>query len=385
MTDIRRAIGLLRDLVAFPSLSRTTTLPIAGYVGACLDACGVPWCLDGDGGQANLFATIGPEVDGGVVLSGHFDVVPAGDEGWGGDPFVLREAEGRLIGRGAVDMKGFLACCLAMVPVWAKGRLRRPVHLAFTHDEEVGSFGAARLPGFLAGRPFRPGIAVVGEPTGMRPIVGHKAGFELITTVTGLAGHAATPSRGLNAVYYAGRLVAHIEATAARLAAAPRDGSPFDPPYSTLSVGRIEGGIARNVIPDTCRIVWEVRPLPEDDGGAIVAGIEGFARDTLLPEMQARHPEAGLAFVQEAHFPGLAARPRSKAADLVRRLWTDAPGEVVSFGTDGGHLQAAGLDTVVFGPGSIRQAHTPDEYVEVAALEDCLAFLDRLGRWLEEG
>jgi acetylornithine deacetylase len=292
----------------------------------------------------------------------------------------LHKQDGRLYGRGAVDMKGFLAIALAMAPAFqeAASQLAKPVHLAFTFDEEVGSFGAAQMPSLLDRLGVKPAIAVIGEPTGMKPFIGHKGGLELIADIRGTAGHASDPRGTVNTLYYAARLINHIEDKARSLASQPRHDTPFDPPYTTISVGHIKGGEARNIIADHCRFLWEIRPLPEDDPYAILGEIQQFVTAELLPEMQLIHGDAGIDLIVESWCPGMQARAGSPAANLVARLWTNETPDVVSFGTDGGHFQAAGIETIVFGPGGMAQMHQPDEFIEVTALGDGLGFLDRL-------
>lgn len=380
--ELERCKTLVRDLVAFPSLSGRSNLPIVEYIERWLAEHGVRCerVSDDSGDRANLFATIGPDCGGGIMLSAHLDVVPAAPDGWDSDPFTLSERDGLLFGRGAVDMKGFLAAVLAMVPVFQAraAELARPLHLAFTYDEESGNFGAQRLYEFLMTRETRPAIAIVGEPTGMRPIVGHKAGYEMIAEVHGCASHAARPYAGINAIQYAGRLIGHLEERARSMAAQPRAGSPFDPPYTTINVGWIEGGMARNVVPESCRFDWEIRPIPEDDGDAILAGIQQHIDTVLQPEMRAHHPDAGITLRHEVIYPALRAEPDGAAARLVRDLWTDASPGVFSIGTDGGYFQAAGISTVILGPGQTARMHETNEYIEVSELEACLDFLARL-------
>jgi acetylornithine deacetylase len=307
-------------------------------------------------------------------------VVPANGAGWTGDPFTLHEQDGRLYGRGAVDMKGFLAIALALAPVFkqAENELRLPLHYAFTFDEEVGMFGAAQMPAFLQKHQIKPAIAIIGEPTGMRPFVGHKGQLELIAELHGTAGHASDPRGKVNSVYYAARLISFIEEKARALAAQPNAQSPFDPPYSTLSVGQIEGGEARNIIPNSCRFLWEIRPLPDDDAHAILAEIQHYVDQHLLPEMKAIHTDARIELIIDSWCPGMQARPDSAAAALVARLWTNAAPQVVSFGTDGGHFQSAGIETIVFGPGGMTEMHQPDEFISRAAIAEGLQFLTAL-------
>lgn len=383
MTDRLGAVeALLADLVGFASISGQPNDDIVGYIKTYLEGHGVSVHLDPheDGKRFNLFASIGPEIEGGILLSGHLDVVPANPAGWSRDPFVLHKQDGRLYGRGAVDMKGFLAIVLAMVPAFqqAASQLVQPMYLAFTFDEEVGSFGAAQMPAFLQKHQIKPAIAIIGEPTGMRPFIGHKGGLELIAELHGTAGHASDPRGTVNSIYYAARLIRFIEEKAKSLAARPNAQSPFDPPYSTLSVGRIEGGEARNIIPSSCRFLWEIRPLPDDDAHAILAEIQHFVDQHLLPEMKAIHADARIELIIDSWCPGMQARPDSAAAALVARLWTNAAPQVVSFGTDGGHFQSAGIETIVFGPGGMTEMHQPDEFISCAAIAEGLQFLTAL-------
>ena len=388
MSDrLERTINLLADLVAFPTVSGEPNGEIIGYIKSYLESHGVNVLLDvtDNGKQMNLFATIGPKVDGGIILSGHTDVVPASAEVWQSDPFILRRDQGRLYGRGAVDMKGFVAIVLAMVPdfVAARDRLRVPVHLAFTFDEEVGCFGSARMPEFLDRHDISADMAIIGEPTEMRPFIGHKGGMELSAEVTGTSGHASKPAGKVNAIFYAARLIEFIDQTGRDIASRPDADSPFDPPYTSISVGLINGGEARNVIPAFCQFDWEIRPLPGDDPHSVLADIRAFANDVLVPEMRALSDEADITLTIISDVPGMEARPHSTAAELVARLWTNEEPGVVSFGTDGAYFQKAGMETIVFGPGGMAQMHQPDEYIEEAAVEQGLQFLDRVLDHLE--
>ena len=379
---LERTIDLLADLVAFPTVSGEPNGAIIGYIKTYLESYGIEVLLDvTDGGQQmNLFATIGPPVDGGIILSGHTDVVPASSEDWQGDPFILRRDNGRLYGRGAVDMKGFVAIALAMVPdfVASRDKFRVPIHLAFTFDEEVGCFGSARMPDFLARNCISAEIAIIGEPTEMRPFIGHKGGMELSAEITGTSGHASKPAGKVNAIFYAARLIDFINQTANDIASKADPNSFFDPPYTSISVGLINGGEARNVIPAFCQFDWEIRPLPDDDPHAVLAHVRSFADNVLLPEMRALSSEANITLKIVSDIPGMEARPQSIAADLVARLWTNEEPGVVSFGTDGAYFQKAGMETIVFGPGGMAQMHQPDEYIEASALEEGLQFLDRV-------
>ena len=385
---LEQAEKLLADLVSFPTVTGLPNGDMIAYIKDYLENLGIPVMLDAheDGVRFNLFASIGPGQCDGIILSGHTDVVPATGDGWSRDPFILHKQDGRLYGRGAVDMKGFLATALAMAPTFkaAEDSLSIPLHYAFTFDEEVGSFGAAQMPDFLQRAGIKPAIAIIGEPTGMRPFIGHKGGLELVAEIRGSAGHASDPRGKVNALYYAARLITHIEQVADRLANMPVTDSPFDPPYTTLSVGHIEGGEARNIIPDYCRFLWEIRPLPSDNAYEILADIKAYIADVLEPEMQRVSADAEISITEISWCPGMDARASSSAASLIARLWTNEAPSVVSFGTDGGHYQQAGMETIVFGPGGMNEMHQPDEFIEVDAIKQGLAFLENLLGYTQE-
>ena len=372
---------VLERLVAFESISARPNLDLVGYVRDYLAARGVTAHLSYDDARAraNLHATIGPAVDGGVVLNGHTDVVPVEGQVWTSDPFTLTERDGRLHGRGAVDMKGFLACMLASVPAWQARPLKRPIHVSMCYDEEIGGFGAPVLVEDMGRTAPRPSVAIVGEPTGMRIVSGHKGGFEMRTMITGFEAHASDPRKGANAIVFAARFIAMLDDLGRELAAAPRAGSPFDPAWTTISVGTIHGGAARNIIAGSCVFDWELRPVPGDDGTALIARIDDYARTVLLPEMRAASPAADIQTVTEACVPPLNHEDAREAVALLCKLTGQNSADVVSFGTDAGHFCNAGISTVVFGPGSIEQAHKPDEYIERSQIDACMSFLDRLG------
>ena len=381
-----RAITILADLVGFPSVSLQPNDGIVSYIEGWLGDHGISCWRDAheDGERFNLLARIGPQegpgAESGILLSGHLDVVPADAAGWEDDPWRLRREGGRLYGRGAVDMKGFLAMALAQAPEFQAraGSLTEPLYLAFTFDEEIGCFGAERMPEFLASCGAKPRIAIIGEPTEMTPISGHKGGMELVTHIRGAAGHASKPAEGVNAIFAAARLITFIEQLAHECAGAPHDGSPFDPPHSTLSVGTIRGGEARNIIPDSCSLDWEIRAHPGEDPHLLRRKVEDFVATDILPALRATHPDCEVVTKMLCDVPPLEAREISSAADLVARLWTNQAPGVVSFGTDGSYFQTAGLDTIVIGPGGMAQMHQPDEYITEDAIDEGLQFLGRL-------
>ena len=381
---LEHTIEILRQLVGFETISGRPTHDIVGYIEAYLNGHGVECSLSFDdaGERANVFATIGPEVDGGVVFSGHTDVVPVDGQIWSSKPFELTRKDGRLFGRGSVDMKGFLACVMASVPVWKTQQLKRPVHVAFSYDEETGGHGMPVLLKDLAGKTYRPSVVIVGEPTDMKLITGHKGGFEMRTEVHGLETHSSIPFAGVNAISYAARLIDWIDRKGRAFAAAPDPDSPFNPPYLTLNVGIIHGGAAANATAGHCAFDWEFRPLPGQNGHAVLDEMRAFADEELLPEMRKTHRQAAINIIVQADVPPLDNRNAALAAAFVRELTGQNSEDVVSFGTDGGYFSDKGFSTVVFGPGSITRAHKPDEFILESELADCLTFLTNAGNRL---
>lgn len=378
--DLEAAIAALGDMIAFPTISTDSNLDLIAWAQTRLDALGArtQMTLDRDGRKANLFATIGPMVDGGVVLSGHTDVVPVAEQVWASDPFVMREADGRLYGRGACDMKGFIACALALAPRFAAADLTRPVHLALTYDEETGCLGAPVLLEALAKTGPKPAICIVGEPTEMRVIEGHKAVHEYTTRFTGLEGHGSQPELGVNAVEYAARFVTELLDIKDALRARAPAGGAFDPPWTTLNVGKVEGGVAHNVIAGRALVEWEFRPISAEDAAFVKARVDAHLRDVLLPGMRAVHPGALAETETIGEVVGLEPMTNAEAVALADALTGGAPRGVVSFGTEAGLFQAEGISTVVCGPGSIAQAHKPDEYVTRDQMAQCLGMIERL-------
>ena len=371
----------LATLVGFPTVSRDSNLALIEYVESLLAAQGVPCerIASDDGRKANLLARIGPAVPGGVVLSGHTDVVPVAGQDWHSDPFVLTPGEqDRLHGRGTCDMKGFIACALAMVPVWAQAGLQRPIYLALSYDEEVGCLGAPRMiERLLSGHP-RPSAVIVGEPTLMQPVVAHKGSTNLRTTVTGKAAHSSQIDQGVSAIHLAARLVTAIEDVMADLRAEGRLDEAFNIAHSTLHVGRIQGGIAINVMAPECHFDWEIRHLPSDQFEPLLARVEARA-EALVAEFGKGLAEVSVRTERlTATVPPLAHRDNGAALFLCQRLLGERPTEQVAYATEAGQFQQAGLPVVICGPGSIRQAHQPDEFITRAQLEACMDFLTAL-------
>ena len=372
--------AVLAALVGFDTTSRHSNLALVEWVEAYLERHGVPSfrVANAAGDKANLFATIGPEGVPGVILSGHTDTVPVDGQDWSSDPFVLTERDGRLHGRGTTDMKGFLACCLAAVPAMRAAPLTRPIHLALSYDEEVGCLGVVGLIERLADEGRRFEACLVGEPTSMQVVTAHKAKRSLRATVRGLSCHSSLAPEGVNAVSYAARLVARIDAIGARLADGPSD-ALYDTPASTAHVGTFTGGTALNIVPDRAEIVFEFRVLPGEDADGPVDEIVAHAKETLEPEMRARHAGAGIELETLAAFPGLDTSDDADVVALAKGLARRNDHAKVAFGTEGGRFaDGLGVPTVVVGPGSIAQAHVPDEFVAASELRRCEAFLERL-------
>jgi acetylornithine deacetylase len=372
--------GVLEQLVALDTTSRDSNLGLIGLVEASLDAHGLPHerIPSPDGTKANLIARIGPDVDGGVVLCGHTDCVPVDGQPWSRDPFTLHEEQGRFYGRGVCDMKGFLAVVLAAIPAMVAAELRRPILLVLTYDEEIGTVGAPSAVDRLVAAWPRPAAVLIGEPTSMEVVTDHKGVRAFTTVVEGRDGHSSQPQRAANALAAAVRIATFIDDLAESHRAAARD-PRFTPPYTTFNLATIEGGTAINIVPRRCELRWEYRPVPADDGDAIRDEVERYAREQVLPRLQAATGHGSITFRTDAHARAMSREPDGAAEALARSLTGyDGPSRTVPFGTDGGHFQAAGLSTVVCGPGSIDQAHTPDEWIEVAQLEACEDLIERL-------
>lgn len=378
------SLDLLERLVAFPTVSRDSNLALIGFIRDYLAGHGVAseLFLNAEGTKANLFATLGPSDRGGVVLSGHTDVVPVDGQAWTRDPFRLSESEGRLYGRGTADMKGFIASVLAAVPAFLAQPLRLPVHLAFSYDEEVGCLGVRSLLDALAQRPNRPRLCLIGEPTELRPVLGHKGKLAMRCQVHGAACHSAYAPQGVNAIEYAARLIGHLGEIGEELARPEHHDPRFDPPYSTVQTGLIEGGRALNIVPAECRFDFEVRALPGFDAQQVATRLDRYAQAELVPHMQAVQPGTGIRFEPLGSYPGLATDAASEAAELVALISGSRDFGTVAFGTEGGLFHEAGIPTVVCGPGSMDQGHKPDEFVTLAQLEACDAMLLRLAEHL---
>ncbi|CAA0113574.1 Acetylornithine deacetylase [Starkeya nomas] len=371
---------LLAYLVAFDTTSRNSNLELIAFVRDYLAAFGIESVVvpSEAGDKASLFATIGPSGVGGVCLSGHSDVVPVDGQPWTSDPFTLTPKDDRLYGRGSCDMKGFIAACLAMVPDMAAGRLSTPIHLLVSYDEEVGCTGVVPAVRRLGGDLPLPRACIVGEPTSMRVVDAHKSGIAYVTTVTGREAHSSMPQLGANAIFAAAELVGELDRYRAELVAAGDLSGRFDPPNTTVQVTVIQGGTAGNIVPRDCAIRWNVRGLPGFDEDALLDRFERFGREVVLPKLRETAPEAAITTDFIYKVPPLAPQTGSEAELLALRLAGQNRTYTVAYGTEGGHFQAQGIPTIVCGPGSIDQAHKPDEFIEVAQLRACERFLKGL-------
>ena len=374
------SIEMIRTLIGFPTVSRDSNLELIHFARDFLAALGAESRLthDDDKRKANLFATLGPRGVPGIVLSGHTDVVPVDGQAWHTDPFRLVEKDGRLYGRGTADMKSFVAIALALAPEFARRGLKTPLHFAFSYDEEVGCLGVGRLISDLAHAGIRPLSCIVGEPTLMRPVIAHKGKRGFRCMVRGLTCHSGYAPQGVNAVEAAAEAVAFLKGLARR----HRDHGPydrgFDIAHTTVHTGVMRGGTALNIVPHECTFDFEFRHLPGDDPHALLAEFTDYIENTLTPEMRALSPEAGFTIVPLSVLPALDNGPEVEVVGLAQELSGNHDFGKVSFGTEGSQFQRAGIPTVVCGPGSIEQAHKPDEYVAIEQVLKCEAFMRRL-------
>ena len=371
---------ILQRLIAFDSVSERSNLALVDYVEGYFRALGAPtWrASNASGDKAALLATIGPMEAGGALLSGHTDVVPVVGQVWSGDPFRLREIDGRLYGRGACDMKGFDAVALAMAPVFQAAGLKRPVHILLSYDEETTCLGSLDLIARFGRETPRPGLVIVGEPTMMAVADAHKGVATFRTLVAGFEAHSAKPALGANAVEIACDIVSEIGRLARAFAAPDKLDRRFDPPYSTMHVGMIRGGTARNILARECVFHWEFRGLPGLATADAAAMVQAFVDQVALPRLTRFVSGPSIETILEVDVPGLAAGDNEGAASLALRLARSDHTIAVSFATEAGHFQRAGLPAIVCGPGSIDQAHKPDEFLAASQLSACVAFMKGL-------
>ena len=374
------SVRILKDLIAFKTISGQDNSSLIDYCDEILKKLGATSfrTYDNEKKRVNLFATLkakNSKTKKPIILSGHTDVVPV-SKGWSTDPFTATVKGDKLYGRGACDMKGFIACALAYAPIYSKSNLDRDIHFSFTFDEETACQGAPILIEELKKRDIKDGICIIGEPTNMKIIDAHKGCYEYTTYFKGLAGHSSAPHKGVSAVEYASKYVNKLIELREKLKSrAPKD-SIFDPPYSTLSIGGVFGGIAHNVIADKCHVNWETRPVVKEDGVFLNQEIDKYANEVLLPEMKKVFSNASIEKDIIGEIVGFDRVNKSEACELISSLTGDNSRQVVSFGTEAGLFQEIGISTVVCGPGSIDQAHKIDEFIILDELKKCLNLLD---------
>ncbi len=382
-----KSTDILEKLVGFPTVSRTPNLELVAFVSDTLAACGIACDLvpDESGTKANLYATVGPKDRPGVMLSGHSDVVPVEGQAWSRDPFRLVRQQGRLYGRGTADMKGFLACALQAMRLASSRQIKTPLHLALSYDEEIGCVGVRRLLDVLDSAPQRPLFCLVGEPTSMAVAIGHKGKTALKVACIGREGHSALAPQALNAVHLACDFIGAIRATQEEIAqSGARDGD-YDVAYTTLHVGRIDGGVALNIVPNRCDLEFEIRNLAEDDPQQILAGL-ARAAERIVAQVRSRVPEADIRIKQASAYPGLDTPPDAAVVAFVKSLTGANDTIKVAFGAEGGLFSdRLSIPTVVCGPGSMAQGHKSDEFVTEAQLLRCDAMLGSLLDRLEAG
>jgi acetylornithine deacetylase len=372
------ALDLVKELIAFDTTSRDSNLGLIDHAQALLEKSGARCrrSYDASGKKANLFATLGPDGDGGFVLSGHTDVVPVDGQDWSSDPFKPEVRDGRLYGRGTCDMKGFIGVALSLVPELAKAKLKRPIHFALSYDEEVGCVGVTGLLDDLKAQNLKPALAIVGEPTLMKIVGAHKGGAKLVTRCCGREHHSSGPEKGANAVMMAGEFVTLLDSVWDELRADPDP--RFDPPHSTVQANVIHGGTAVNILAREAEVTWEYRCLPDRDPQKIIERVKSRAAAEILPKYQRRAAEAAFNTTLHARYPGLTMDEESPAILLARELTGANRIEAVAYGTEAGHFQNYGIPAVICGPGSIDQAHRPDEFCALSELEACEAFLRKV-------
>ena len=378
--NVQSSKDILSALVGFDTVSRNSNLDLIAWVEQYLDRHGVKHerIYDETGKKSNLWATLGPADVPGYILSGHTDVVPVDDQNWTDSPFKLTERDGKLYGRGSTDMKGYVACCLAAVPDMLNANLKKPLHLAFSYDEEVGCIGARGIVAKLTERPAKPIACFVGEPTGMDVVIGHKAKRSLKVTVHGRTCHSSLAPLGVNAVEYAARVITKIRDISDRMARKGARDELYDVPFTTGHTGYLHGGTALNIVPDIATFEFEFRTIAADKSADLAREVIDYAKTVLEPEMQAVAPEAGIVFEDRSEFAGLNTAENAEVTLLAKQLSGRNSHSKVAYGTEAGLFSDAGVPTIVIGPGLIDQAHKADEFIAITELEKCGVFLDRL-------
>ena len=378
--NLQSSKDILTALVGFDTVSRYSNLDLIAWVEQYLDRHGVKHerIYDETGKKSNLWATLGPADVPGYILSGHTDVVPVDDQNWTDSPFKLTERDGKLYGRGSTDMKGYVACCLAAVPDMLNANLKKPLHLAFSYDEEVGCIGARGIVAKLPERPAKPIACFVGEPTGMDVVIGHKAKRSLKVTVHGRTCHSSLAPLGVNAVEYAARVITKIRDISDRMARKGARDELYDVPFTTGHTGYLHGGTALNIVPDIATFEFEFRTIAADKSADLAREVIDYAKTVLEPEMQAVAPEAGIVFEDRSEFAGLNTAENAEVTLLAKQLSGRNSHSKVAYGTEAGLFSDAGVPTIVIGPGLIDQAHKADEFIAITELEKCGVFLNRL-------
>ncbi len=374
---------LLGRLIGFDTTSATSNLELIDFIRNLLDDHRISTQLvyNDDRSCANLYATIGPVDVGGVLLSGHTDVVPTTGQDWSSDPYRLKSDDQVFFGRGSCDMKGFIACVLAGLPQMTSQRLQTPIHLAFSYDEEIGCVGAKKLVDAMAGFEVKPRLGLIGEPTDMNMVLGHKGKISYRVSVRGQSCHSAYITNGVNAVEYAAELISFIRKMNERVLQRDQVDERYSVPHSTFHVGNIRGGTALNIVPNQCEFEFEIRNLPQYDLDELVDEIRRYASDVLLADMKSSFADSEIRFNRMSQYPGLHTDPTSAAIAYIRSINPiDNIGDNVSFGTEAGLFDGIGIDSVVCGPGSIDQAHKPDEFVSREQLQYCDKMIRNLAR-----
>ena len=371
-------LELTKKLIAFDTTSRLSNLALIDWAQEFLEGAGARCrrSYNPDKSKANLFASFGPDGDGGYVLSGHTDVVPVDGQDWSSDPFAAEVRGDKLYGRGTCDMKGFVGTALSLVPEIANAKLKRPIHFALSFDEEVGCAGVPALLSDLAEAKIKPALAIVGEPTLMKVVGAHKGGTAVKTRCKGHEGHSSAPQKGASAVMMAGEFIALL----ARIGVELQDDSDprFDPPCTTTQANIVSGGTALNILAREATVTWECRPLPGRDGRAVVERAKELAASLILPKYRKGAPDADFVTTVMTNYPGLALDMDSPAVALALSVSGANHAEAVAYGTEAGHFAAAGIPAVICGPGSIDQAHKPDEFVALSELDACEKFLRKV-------
>lgn len=368
---------ILAELIHFDTTSHKTNLPLISYIEEILKEASVPYSLvpNETGDKTSLFATIGPEGTGGIGLSGHTDVVPVEGQKWDTDPFTLTKKGDKLFGRGTTDMKGFLACMLAALPIFQEANLKHPIYLIFSYDEEVGCTGVRPMIKRMGADLPIPSLVVVGEPSNCQVVEAHKSITSYITRIIGHEAHSSLLHQGVSAIEIAAKLITHLNEAQQTIQLTQND-TRFDPPFSTVHVGRIEGGTARNIVAKTCEFLWEVRALPDFDGSQIAQDMMSYAREKILPPMKAISSDTDIITEQITSVPGLASSPST--INLGMKLANQNESFSVSYATEAGLFENQGAHSVICGPGNIEQAHKPNEFIERSELLKCLALLGRI-------